>query len=583
MTDLWTRACSLDSLPVGGRRIFKRDGHQIALFRPERDAVYAVDNLCPHQGYPLYQGDLKDCVLTCVWHNYKFDLHDGRCVFGEENVRSYPTRLAGDTVEIDLAPPDLALEVPRLLRSLKSGLHQGYMGAVARDTVRLLEAGMPPAEILAFGACFDAQRSEQGVSHALPVAADMLDLLPRFPGAEAVLPVVQALEVASEESRRRRRRVASGAIEPPTTAREFSDLLFDRVENEKWTEADGLLRGALAAGWKREAIEPAFLGLCTAHFLSFGHGLIYTHKAFDLIEAAGWRHAETLLPGLLFSLSWGTREDLLPTMRALGRRLDRIRPELDALRADLVEPETVAWDRGAFVSAVLDAGAEGAVDAVERALRAGVAAEDIARALSLAAAERLLRFDERLARDTGVNEGWLDVTHLQTFATSVRHMLARIPDGSALALLFQSAAFIERAAPLDHDEGERPSIDPAEGSIEIPDLIQALEARDPDRAVSCAHTLLRDGIEASRLREALEALPLGDRLTRPIVIAHAFKNTRAAFDDHEALGDDVDAVKPVLAVVRWLATAQDERFLARLVREARDFVLAARPPHRLTG
>ncbi len=583
MTVLWTRACSVDSLPVGGRRIFKGDGHQIALFRPERDAIYAVDNLCPHEGYPLYQGDLKDCVLTCIWHNYKFDLRDGHCVFGEENVRSYRTRLAGDTVEIDLTPPDLSLEVPRLLESLTNDLHQGYMGVVARDTARLLAAGVPAAEILAHGACFDAQRSEQGVSHAMAVAADMLDLLPRFPGGEAVLPVMQALELASEESRRRRRRAASDPVEPPATAGEFSDLLFDRVENEKWTEADGLLRGALAAGWKRNAIEPAFLRLCTAHFLSFGHGLIYTHKAFDLLEAAGWRYADTLLPGLLFSVSWGTREDLLPTLRALRVRLGRISPELDALRAGLGEPGSGAWDRGAFVSAVLDAGAEGAVDAVEQALRAGVAAEDIARGLSVAAAERLLRFNERLARDTGVNEGWLDVTHLQTFATSVRHALARISDGSALVLLFQSAAFIERAAPLDHSEGERPSIVPAEGAIGIPDLVQALEARDPDRAVACAHQLLRNGIEASQVREALEGIPLGDRLTRPIVIAHALKTTRAAFDDYEALGDDVDAVKPVLAVVRWLASPQDERFLARLVREARDFVVAARPPHRLTG
>ena len=39
--------------------------------------VYALDNRCPHMGFPLSQGTLKDGILTCHWHHARFDLHNG--------------------------------------------------------------------------------------------------------------------------------------------------------------------------------------------------------------------------------------------------------------------------------------------------------------------------------------------------------------------------------------------------------------------------------------------------------------------------------------------------------------------------
>jgi len=42
---------------------------------------------------PLSEGTLKDDVLTCDWHNWKFNLRDGACVHGGEDVRLYPIRV----------------------------------------------------------------------------------------------------------------------------------------------------------------------------------------------------------------------------------------------------------------------------------------------------------------------------------------------------------------------------------------------------------------------------------------------------------------------------------------------------------
>ena len=50
--------------------------HAIVLFY-FNSKVYAIDNRCPHMGFPLNRGTVKDGVLTCHWHHARFDLLNG--------------------------------------------------------------------------------------------------------------------------------------------------------------------------------------------------------------------------------------------------------------------------------------------------------------------------------------------------------------------------------------------------------------------------------------------------------------------------------------------------------------------------
>ena len=43
--------------------------------------VFALDNRCPHLGFPLHRGSVEDGILTCHWHHARFDLASG-CTFG---------------------------------------------------------------------------------------------------------------------------------------------------------------------------------------------------------------------------------------------------------------------------------------------------------------------------------------------------------------------------------------------------------------------------------------------------------------------------------------------------------------------
>jgi len=72
---LFSATCVTESeLKAKGRKLVRRDGKQILLIA--RDGrVFAIANRCPHEGYPLSEATFgPGCVLTCNWHNWKFDL-----------------------------------------------------------------------------------------------------------------------------------------------------------------------------------------------------------------------------------------------------------------------------------------------------------------------------------------------------------------------------------------------------------------------------------------------------------------------------------------------------------------------------
>ena len=134
----WVAATSIDDLPIGGRKLFRHYDKRIALFRTGRD-VYAVDNRCPHQGYALLQGDVKEETLTCAWHNWKFELdQEGVASFGGEAVRCYPVEVRNGQVFVDVTDPSAEVIAPQLFESLIEAMGDVDVGRMARDTRRAL-------------------------------------------------------------------------------------------------------------------------------------------------------------------------------------------------------------------------------------------------------------------------------------------------------------------------------------------------------------------------------------------------------------------------------------------------------------
>ncbi|TMA82432.1 MAG: Rieske 2Fe-2S domain-containing protein [Deltaproteobacteria bacterium] len=65
-----------EDIPEGGMTTTKAGTREILLARVD-GKIYAIDNACGHSGYPLHKGTLDGYVVTCGWHDARFDVRSG--------------------------------------------------------------------------------------------------------------------------------------------------------------------------------------------------------------------------------------------------------------------------------------------------------------------------------------------------------------------------------------------------------------------------------------------------------------------------------------------------------------------------
>ena len=433
MTDrtTWTRAASLDALKDKGRLVFRKDGRQIALFHTPR-GVRACNNRCPHEGYPLREGSLDErCILTCNWHNWKFDLESGRNLYGGEGLRTYPVETRGGEVWIDLKDPPFAERRARILASLAEARADNAYERMARELARLHRLGADPLDALCESIHWSFERMEFGWTHAYAGAADWLTLHDENEGDDEtrLACLLESIAHIADDVLREPRHPF------PDGSRAWDEEAFvAAVEGEDEGAAAAMVRGGLAAGLHFTDFERAFSRAALAHYNDFGHSLIYVSKVGHLIARLGDGVAEPLLLSLVRGLVFATREDLIPEYRGYAKALARW-----GRAGNGASPAPGDWSGLGLGKALARAAESSAAPPI-----------DLFHALLGANARNLLAFDEahqdRVRVPVDDNVGWLSFTHGLTFANAVRKQCAKFPELWPPGLL-QMACFSGRNAP----------------------------------------------------------------------------------------------------------------------------------------
>ncbi len=97
----------LDEIPENGMTVREHDGVSVLLARCGGE-VYAMDDVCTHQGASLHEGRLGErgeCFVTCPWHAASFDLRTGKVVQETPwatDTRTFRVRVDGNEVYVDL-------------------------------------------------------------------------------------------------------------------------------------------------------------------------------------------------------------------------------------------------------------------------------------------------------------------------------------------------------------------------------------------------------------------------------------------------------------------------------------------------
>jgi 3-phenylpropionate/trans-cinnamate dioxygenase ferredoxin subunit len=97
----WVRAAVLVDCPAeeGGLRGIKVGDEAIVLIRWEGE-LFALEDRCSHQDFPLSEGEVENGRIECVFHGARFDVRTGKAVQlpAVRPVRSFPVEIRGDEV-----------------------------------------------------------------------------------------------------------------------------------------------------------------------------------------------------------------------------------------------------------------------------------------------------------------------------------------------------------------------------------------------------------------------------------------------------------------------------------------------------
>jgi nitrite reductase/ring-hydroxylating ferredoxin subunit len=412
--------------------VFKPGNKQILITGFE-DKIFAIDNRCPHEGYPLSQGSVneKSCVLTCNWHNWKFDLKTGECFVGGDNVRAYPTKIENGTIIVDLSPPSPEEITKEITKGLKIAFEYKDYGRIARELARYSFNDLDPVIGLRKSILWSFDKFEWGATHCYAAAAEWLKKFHEFSDREdKLICLTEAID-----------HIAFDSLRHKTYAYTDESLDWDEkkflvaVENEDEKMAVGVLNGGLKAGMRFKDFQEGLAKSSLSHYANFGHSLIYVYKFSELAELFNDPEIDrALILCLTRSFVYSSREDLIPEFKNYKESLEKLK----AMKTGSPTQYGPASLDGKKINASYDWLLEHyEVHSIK----------ELYDALLYANAKNFLHYDMKFQEAThnpvSQNVGWLSFTHGITFANAVRVICEKYPELWPNGLL-QMASFCGR-------------------------------------------------------------------------------------------------------------------------------------------
>ncbi len=497
---------TLASLQEGKPKLVKHGKTRLACVRA-RGTVHVLEDACPHEGHPLSMGLVRDGVLTCPWHNWKFDLATGHCQFGGESARRIPSEVHAGEVFVSESVDKVA-ERQRLERDLSRALFDGRVDGIVREGLRLSALDeAAPFEVLLGSALSVAP-------HGFGEVASSLDASRRLV-AGGVLSMAEALAVCGEGWAK----ALSGrgpVPEPSLGVAPDRDAFLDALLDERRDEA--VARALADERAFSEVAESLFFPFVSLKLFDGGLSLVRVVHAERLARAFP-RQERALRGAVAHMLAWAVARSDLPAWRATRSGV------ADALRKTPVSrrrghqssyEESLLYSEKRAVSATLDAIARGddPVDAIAK--------------IGAAARQRLARFDVSWSTRVGSTVSVVESLTALLFSrasSEVVHRHSRL----APPLSVLGAGLVGRLSRISSASFPNPDVRPTRDVLREVILASALSEASPPLAVLAANALLEcqeEGTEIGELAATILAEPRHTRLSRMAANAERVVRTR---------------------------------------------------------
>ncbi len=541
-------------------------GQPIALAK-SNGKIFAVDNRCPHMGYPLNRGSVQDGILICHWHHAMFDLASG-CTFHPfaDDVQAYPIDVREGSVYVNVGANG-ADAVARWKIRLREGLEQSINLILAKSVIALRSLKTAPDAVVEVGALYGARGRRAGWGPAMTILTCMANVAEKLTDADKVLALYQGLLHVSSETSASAPRIPLTRLETETHSLAQLKTWFRYfIEVRNADGAERTILTAISQGATPAQICDMMVTAATDHFYrDGGHTLDFINKAFELLERIGWEKANEVIPTLVGMLASSSRAEEQNRWRSPIDFVPVLRGIFDELEAIIESGKGKQWNGSeALTETLLGDNPLETIDALKAAFQEGATLTGLTQTLASAAALRIARFHTK-------NEfgDWIAVLHTYTYANALHQCAKRAPSVEIARGIFHGAMaiYFDRwfnmpAARLPQNRRETETL-PTDADELLDRFVELLDTQaQADRAGMYIYRYLSLGHPREALLERL-----GHILLREDAEFHSFQMLEAAFQQAGEL-DEARARIALVAAARYLAahapTARARRQTANL-------------------
>ncbi len=544
-------AGTIEDIRERGCAVVTGNGHTIAVF-PWGDDFAAVDNRCPHMGFPLDRGTVSNGILTCHWHHARFDLSGGGTFdpFADD-VRAFPASVEDGRVWVDTNRPE-ADPVERWSRRLEDGMEHNIRLVIAKSVLGLSASPADYRAPLTIAADFGTTYSDSGWGQALSMMTCSANMLEYIYEEDRPLALYQGIRhVASECSGRPPRFM----VDPlPTAERRpevFKQWFRGFIEVRDDEGAERCLRTAIDLGFSQRQIADMIFAAATDRiYIDAGHTVDFCNKAFELLDHIGWDHAAQVLTSLVHGMATARRSEELNSWRNpidLVSMVQNARAALPALWEEGASRRGEWDDEDALVATMLDDDPAATLDALMDAVRAGATAEQMGGAVAYAAFLRMARF--HTSNEFG---DWDTVHNTLTAANALHQALIRAPSVELMRAVFDTAISVYLDRFLNMPAQRIPQPNGASASDDGDMAQSILNAMNSQQQVEQSAQLVTDYVAHAENPDGALSV-LAHAMLREDSTFHHFQIVDAAIKQYQLRRGSDAARRSLVGMARFLA------------------------------
>jgi nitrite reductase/ring-hydroxylating ferredoxin subunit len=464
-------ASTKDIESAGGCLSLTIENHTIAIFIYD-SKIYAIDNRCPHMGFPLNQGTVKDGILTCHWHHARFDLMNGG-TFDQwaGDVTSFPVEIRnGNEIWIDIPQiVDPASFNYRHQILLENALKRNIPLIIAKTVIAILDDKRNKENntlnkkdsddgllnIFRVGLDFGSHYKQSGWSQGLTIHTCMMNIIPYLDAEDISYALYHGLSAVAQDCASMPPRFKISPLPKPwpdlhTIKRWFRQF----IESRDAQAAERCIVTAVRSGANSSQISNILFAAATDHrLLDIGHVLDFTNKALEALDIIGWDNSDnkelvesvlsSLVPGyanaerMEESNSWRYPIDLIGILEKAFKKLPIVLNNGIRRRGQAGQDKIrKRWDqrRNHLMTVLLGDDPQLIVNSLLDALSRGTSEEELASTVVDTAALRIVQFHTR-------NEfsDWDAILHTFTYTNAVHQALRRVSTQELLRGVFDGA------------------------------------------------------------------------------------------------------------------------------------------------